>query len=292
MLHTLENDTIKITADTRGGELHSITGKQAGTEFLWNGDPAYWKYRAPILFPIVGKVIDGQYRVGGKTYELPQHGLARISEFTLAEKTADSISFRLASSAASLKAYPFHFALTIAYTLGENTVTTALRVENPGGEAMPYSIGAHPAFLCPIDPADDITDCYLEFSEAETASVLPLTPRGYLSRETRPYLSSAKTLALSGELFQHDAIIFERLASKTLAIKSKRSAKSLEISIADFPFLGIWAPADGAPFLCIEPWQGHSDFDGFTGEFKDKAGVVELSPGKSHVYRYQVKIAE
>ena len=62
MIYSLENSSIKITASTHGGELHSITGKNEGTEYLWNGNPKYWKYHAPILFPIVGKVVDSKYR--------------------------------------------------------------------------------------------------------------------------------------------------------------------------------------------------------------------------------------
>lgn len=292
MRYTLENDTIKITASTKGGELHSITGKKTSTEYLWNGNKNYWKYRAPILFPIVGKVIDDRYRTDGQSYELPPHGLARISTFALLEQTKSSLAFELKSSPESLKLYPYRFALRISYTLGDHAVTTTLQVINQDTKPILFSIGAHPAFLCPIDPADRLEDCYLEFSETETASILPLAATGFISRTPQPYLNHTKQLDLKKELFHNDALIFHKLSSKTVAIKSRNNTKALTVSIDEFPWLGLWAPKDGAPFLCIEPWQGHADFDGFTGEFRDKAGIVSLAEGQAFSRSYTIAITE
>lgn len=290
MLYTLENEQIKITADTRGGELHSLTDKQTGTEYLWNGDPAHWKYHAPILFPIVGRVTGNQYRVGGKTFELPQHGLARTSDFACSEKTAASITFSLQASSQTLAVYPFQFLLEITYTLLHNGVKTTLSVKNTDTKPIIFSIGAHPAFMCPIDPAGSLSDCYLEFSENETAPILPLAPSGFLSRQKQPFLNGENKIALKKELFQNDALIFHRLKSKTIAIKSKANRKALCIDISEFPFTGIWAPAKGAPFLCIEPWHGHCDYDGFNGELADKEDTVKLAAGETFRRAYTVSV--
>ena len=86
MEYIIENSNLQIKTRTQGGEITSIFNKDNETEYLWNGDPTYWKYHAPILFPIVGKVVDSKYRVDGKVYELPQHGLARVSEFKMIDK--------------------------------------------------------------------------------------------------------------------------------------------------------------------------------------------------------------
>lgn len=290
MLYTLENEWIKITAATRGGELQSLTDKKTGTQFLWNGDPTYWKYHAPILFPIVGRVTGNQYRVDGKTFALPQHGLARTSEFTCVEKTESAVAFSLQSSPETLAVYPFQFSLRIAYTLEKNSVKTTLTVQNIDTKPLVFSLGAHPAFMCPIEPGEALTDCYLEFSEAETAPILPLAPSGFLSREKQPYLHGENKIMLHQDLFQNDALIFHRLKSKTIAIKSKKSAKALCIDISEFPFVGIWAPAKGAPFLCIEPWHGHCDYDGFSGEFADKEDTITLPAGESFHCSYAMSV--
>lgn len=292
MRYTLENEAIQISADTRGGELVALNGKKSGAAYLWNGDPAYWKYRAPILFPIVGKVIGGKYRANGKTYALPPHGLARISDFTLAEKTDRSIAFELSDSSESLAAYPYRFRLQVAYALDGNAVETTLRVENPSADTMYFCIGAHPAFMCPIDPGDLLEDCYLAFSEKETASITPLSASGYLSKAKAPFLKGTNRLALKRSLFHNDALIFDELKSKEISICSSKNDRSLTVELGDFPYVGIWAPKDGAPFLCIEPWRGHADVDGFDGELKDKPGVVALGAKEAAAFRYRIRVAE
>ena len=103
MEYILENSKLRIKARTYGGEITSILNKENKEEYLWNGNPEYWKYHAPILFPIVGKVADSKYRVNGKVYELPQHGLARVSEFSMIDKKEDEITFELKYSEESLK---------------------------------------------------------------------------------------------------------------------------------------------------------------------------------------------
>ncbi len=66
MEYTLENKNIKISTRTFGGELTSLSSKKDNTEYLWNGDEKYWKYHSPILFPIVGKVLNNKYIAEGK----------------------------------------------------------------------------------------------------------------------------------------------------------------------------------------------------------------------------------
>ena len=105
MDYTLENDYIRISASTHGGELHSIFDKKNGTELLWNADPKHWQYSSPILFPVVGKLKDDKCNILGKEYFMKNHGFARISEFVLSEKTSDSITFRLDYNEATLEVY-------------------------------------------------------------------------------------------------------------------------------------------------------------------------------------------
>ena len=60
-MHTLQNDVLKITVAECGAELKSIIALADGTEYLFDGDPTWWKYSSPVLFPIVGKVNGGKY---------------------------------------------------------------------------------------------------------------------------------------------------------------------------------------------------------------------------------------
>jgi len=290
MIYSLENSSIKITASTHGGEIHSITSKIDGTEYLWDGNPEYWKYHAPILFPIVGKVVDSKYKVNGKIYELPQHGLARTSEFSLVENNNDEITFELGYSEDTLKVYPYKFSLKSNYKLEDNTVIVTYIVENIDEMPIHFSIGSHPAFLCPIDKNDILNECYIEFDNVESSKRITLTKEGYLSNDKEVCLENTGVLKLNKELFKDDALVFEDLKSNKMTIKSNNSNKALEVDFTGFPYMGIWAPKDGAPFVCIEPWYGHADYYDFKGEFAEKEGVIELDVNKKFSCKFKVTI--
>ena len=52
----------------------------------------------------------------------------------------------------------------------------------------------------------------------------------------------------------------------------------LDIAFPDTPMLGIWTKP-GAHYVCVEPWHGIADPEGYTGEFTDKPGVFTVAPG-------------
>ncbi len=288
MEYIIENSNLQIKARTHGGEITSILNKGNQTEYLWNGDPSYWKYHAPILFPIVGKVVDSKYRVDGKIYELPQHGLARVSEFKMIDKKEDEITFELTYSEDSLKVYPYKFSLKSKYKLEGNTVRITYIVENLDDKKIYFSIGAHPAFMCPIDKSDSLNDCYIEFNKSEISTRINLTAEGYLSHDREKCLEETAKLDLSKELFKDDALVFDDLNSNKMTIKSNNNNKSLEVDFTGFPYMGVWAPKDGAPFVCIEPWFGHADYYDFNGEFSEKEGINSLEIGEKFSCTYKV----
>lgn len=292
MIYSLENSNIKITASPFGAELHSITGKKSNTEFLWNGNPDFWKYHAPVLFPIVGKVLNLKYRVDGREYTLPQHGLARVSEFELISQSDTSLEFELKYNEDSLKVYPYKFSLKISYTLLETGVKIGYTVGNLDDKKIYFSIGAHPAFMCPIEKDEVLEDYYFEFNKNETSSIMLLNEMGNFTRERSPYLNNENKIPLSKEIFKNDALVFDDLKSDTITIKSDKNNKSLAFEFTGFPYMGLWAPVSGAPFVCIEPWFGHADYADFTGEFKDKEGVIGLDIDSSFSCSYSVRITE
>ena len=62
-MQTLKNDFLTVQVSDFGAELQSIVKNDY--EYLWQGDPAFWGRRSPVLFPIVGSVWNGAYRVDG-----------------------------------------------------------------------------------------------------------------------------------------------------------------------------------------------------------------------------------
>ncbi|MBQ6130772.1 MAG: aldose 1-epimerase family protein [Selenomonadaceae bacterium] len=279
MLHTLKNGVLKIKVAERGAELKSITALADGTEYLFDSDPTWWKFSSPVLFPIVGKLVDDKYRAEGKEFSLPGHGFARTTDFWLVDATDNTLTFALESNAATLKVYPYKFRLEISFELIGSEIKVRWKVTNVDDKEIYFSIGAHPAISCPINYRENFADCYLKFNRAEKSSCIRLNANGTLSREKSPLLDGDE-LPLSYELFKNDAIVFDDLKSDEVSVCSRKSSKSITIRAKDFPYWGFWTPAQGgAPFICIEPWHGHADYEDFAGELKDKEGIIKLAAG-------------
>lgn len=294
MIYTLENEKIKITANTYGGELNNLITKEDSVEFLWNGNEAFWKYHSPILFPIVGKVLKGKYRVEGKEYELPQHGLARLREFKMIEKTDSRIVFELLWNEDTLRIYPYKFSLRLSYDLLEEGVKVGYEVknlDNLDNKDIYFSIGGHPAFMCPLFKDEKFEDYYFEFNQKETAEIMLLDKNtGYLTKDRKEFLKDQNKINLSFNLFENDALIFDSLKSNSITLKSDKNNKSLTMNFTNFPYLALWTKATGAPFVCIEPWYGHADYIDFNGDFKDKPGIERLKVNEIFKASYSLHI--
>ena len=281
MVHTLQNDFLKITVAERGAELKSITGVADGTEYLFDSDPTWWKYSSPVLFPIVGKLVNNKYRAEGKEFTLPGHGFGRTSDFWLVETSSDSITFALESNATTLSVYPYRFCLEISYKLTGKEVKVIWKVINADDKTIYFSIGAHPALRCPLVDGETFEDCYLKFNKPEKSSRIVLLASGPLSHDRIPTLDGTE-LNLNYELFKGDALIFDDLKSDEVSVCSRKSDKSITVRAKGFPYWGFWTPdRGGAPFICIEPWHGHADYFDFTGELKDKEGIRSLAVGET-----------
>lgn len=292
MLFKLENNFLLIEASSHGAELHKIHGKKNNTEFLWNGNEEYWKYHAPVLFPIVGKVVDGKYSVDGSTFELPQHGLARISDFSLIEETENSLLFELRYNNDTLKIYPYKFSLKIKYTLLDNSLKVDYIVNNIDDKKIFFSIGAHPAFMCPINENEKMDDYYFEFNKKEKASIMLLNEQGYFSHDREMFLNNENKINLYKDLFKNDALIFSGLNSNIITLKSDKHNKSVSMDFTGFPYMALWSKPTGAPFVCIEPWYGHSDYFDFNDDFSNKEGIESLLPNQEFTASYTLTFRE
>jgi galactose mutarotase-like enzyme len=287
MISSIENEFLKISAKDSGAELISIKNKKNNLEYLWQGDPQFWGRRAPVLFPIVGKLKGNKYKAEGNSFELPQHGFARDAYFDISEKQDGFLTFTLKSNAETLKVYPYKFELDIKYKLIRNKIEISYEVKNKDDKKIWFSIGAHPAFNCPIDPKLKFGDYFLEFETEENADKY-LLEDGLLNGKKEKLLNKEKKIQLTDKTFLNDAIIFKNLKSTALSLKSNSSPASLNFNFKGFPFLGIWSKP--GPFVCIEPWFGHADMVDFSGDLKDKEGIQGLDKGASFSCSYSVEI--
>jgi galactose mutarotase-like enzyme len=270
----LENASVKAGIRSRGAELCSLSSKISGLEYLWQADSAFWPRHAPILFPIVGRLKDGSFRYNDESYKLPQHGFARDLDFELVSHDKRSAQFRHVASDETMAQYPFDFELMVYYILSGNSLAIRASVTNNGKGDMPFSIGFHPAFNCPLLPEENFEDYYLEF-DRRPDSVSRLLKDGLFSGKTNPIPWQHNILPLQYSLFDQDAIVFENHGAQSVTLRNHGSAHSVQVGFQSFPYLGIWTKP-GAPFLCIEPWFGLADSESSSGNFLAKEAIISL----------------
>ena len=271
--------TPSLTASVRplGGELVSLQDS-AGTEYIWQGDPAFWSGRNPILFPIVGSLKDGRVDINGQSFEMGRHGFARQSTFTLTDRAPDFAVLELRESPESLARYPFPFVLQVRHQLLANGFSTTFAVENPGPAPLPFCIGAHTAIRCPLLGGERFEDYELVFDQPEDADTLLLTPQGLLRGGGREPMLHGGTVTLDYQTFQRlDTLIFQGLRSHRVSLRHKTAGHGVSLDFQGFPMIAFWTKP-GASFLCMEPWHGCAAYTGETGRFQDKPHVLTLAP--------------
>lgn len=276
----LENEFLTLEVNEHGAELSRIRDKQANREVLWNGDPKFWNRHAPLLFPNVGKTFRNIARYGGKEYPTKQHGFARDSEFTLTRQTEDTLVYTLTSSPESKRVYPYDFRLEAGFTLHGREIRVFWRVTNTGKETMYFTIGAHPAFNVP--------EAYeFDFGDLEAVRYHLLDSSGTMLPETYTLPLKDGKCPFRADMFDNDALIVDdQIERVSLLIEGKAY---VTVRCPSFPSFGIWSKP-GAPFVCLEPWQGRCDDFGFTGDMREKKNVTSLSPDAVFEQSYTVTV--
>lgn len=277
----LENQILRASIQHKGAELTSLIKKENGEEYLWQADPAYWNRHAPVLFPIVGRLKDNRFEYNGKSYILGQHGFARDSSFACIQVSSDSAIFRLTGSDLESIVYPFDFEFEVQYSLDGNTLHQQFTCLNKGTEVMYFSFGGHPAFN-----ADPIDACELHFSPGLEHDVFALS--GGCIMDTPVSHLNTSNIALNAHSFDSDALIFNNLKNTIISLNQHKTEK-LRVHTDHMPYLGIWSKP-GAPFVCIEPWDGVADFENHDGNIKTKRGIISLDPQKRFTNGFKIEI--
>ncbi|MBX9797513.1 aldose 1-epimerase family protein [Sphingomonas sp.] len=271
----ISSGTLSAAINPLGAELSSLTDGE-GRELMTDADPAFWTGRAPILFPVVGRVRDDRIVVDGVPHPMPKHGFARAMPFALVEAGAAAARFRLTDSEATRVHYPFAFALDLDFALAGATLTMTATVTNPAGTPLPMSLGWHPAFAWPLPYGAARAAHRLAFAMAEDGPMKRITPAGYSTPRPAPNPVDGAVLPLADALFTDDALVWDPVASRALRY-GPAEGPWLDIGW-DGPRLGVWTKP-GARYVCVEPWHGIADPEDFAGDFAVKPGIVTLAPG-------------
>jgi galactose mutarotase-like enzyme len=272
----LRSPDLSVEIDPLGAEL-SILRDAAGRDLLWNGDAAVWAGRAPVLFPIVGALAGGAYRLGGRAFPLGRHGFARGKAFRVLEHTSQDALLRLTADSSTLEVYPFPFELDVRFTLADATLAVRMEVRNTGMQNLPASLGFHPGLRWPLPYGQPREEHFIELDSEEPDPVRRVDAAGLVTPQGHPTPIAGRQLALEDSLFRDDALIFDRIRSRSVTYGASRGPR-IRVGFPDAPFLGVWTKP-GAPFICIEPWHGLADAQGFSGEIWDKAGMRSVAPG-------------
>ena len=278
---TLKNEKLTVTINPYGAELHSIKANDTAREYLWQGEPSVWNGRAPLLFPIAGRLKKDSYIHHYKIYSLPKHGFARRSAFDVVATDTAKAVFSLTDNPKTLASYPFHFELNAEYALSDQTLTVTNRVRNTGNDTMYFSLGAHPAFNIKVGDA-------VVFEEKEDFTTALFDSFGLMDGE-KTLAKDTDTIVIDAHIFDNDAIFFENLKSQSAKIVAQNGEEVLKMTYGKVPYLGLWAKP-GAPYVCIEPWHGIADTPNVSGELEEKPYIVSLEPNHEFVFTYTIEI--
>lgn len=266
----LQNEELKVQIREMGAEIQSIMTKE-GRECIWNGDPTFWKGRAPHLFPICGRLRDNKYLYEGNEYTLGSHGFAKLMEFE-AEKISDTCAvFTLNETEATLVNYPFAFEFKIKYTLNGRTVDVEYAIRNKNDKTMYFSVGAHEGYMC----EGGIENFYIEFEKNVTLDSYEVVGP-IVSHNTTRVLENSNILPLKNDYFKVDALVFKDIDFDGLTIKKNDGTLNAKVDFKGFQNLLIWT-IPGAPYVCIEPWHGFPDFTDTDYVFETKFGIQKLN---------------
>ena len=270
------NGTLSAAINPHGAELSSLTDGD-GRELMTDADPRFWTGRAPILFPVVGRPSGETIRIDGRAYPMKQHGFARHRDFAVVEAGATRAVFALEDDAATRAVYPFAFRLEVAFEVRGATLAVEVTVANPAADATLYaSFGFHPAFAWPLPYGRARGDHRITFAADEPGRLKAIAADGTIAAHAVESPLDGRVLHLKDVLFAHDALVWAPVASQAVRYGAA-DGPQLDIAFPDTPMLGIWTKP-GAAYVCVEPWHGIADPEGYRGEFRDKPGVFAVAP--------------
>ena len=219
---------------------------------------------------------------------MAQHGFARNMDFSLQKVNDKQLIYVLKSTTETRKQFPLDFELSIGYRLNQNKLTTEYKVLNPGSDELIFSIGAHPAFNCPINSGKKRSDYKLVLNKPEIAH-RQLIDGGIRNGITRLILDDQSEISITDDLFDEDALIFDNLSSNAITIREGEEPV-LTMNFEGFPYFGIWSMSPESPFVCLEPWFGIADHKDHNQNFLEKEGVIRLKSGESFQSEYHIVI--
>lgn len=271
MLYTIRNEFLSVTVQTAGGCMSSVIYLPTGEERLWQGGE-FWAGRDVVIFPIVGHA--GEYEALGGKYTPKSHGVARYSEFTLADLGESHITLTLVSNGETKKTYPYGFELSVTYKLEGKTLSVTYFVRSQSGK-MPFYVGGHPGLKAPGGEA------FIEFENTENPVVYPIgggaSVINGLNRfvANKAFFKECRTFQL-GSLTGGDIYAYTRDGYRYTFNSS-------------CPVFAFWSNPEGGDYVCVEPWWGINDFDAAPREITLKP-FINFTDEQGSIFTYRLTV--
>lgn len=287
---TLENDRLLIEVNRQGSELSRIYDKKKNREVLWNASPDIWPRYAPVLFPFIGNCFRGEYCYEGVTRAMTPHGFARDLAFTCTRVTDSEVWYRLEDTAETFRNYPFHFCLELGHRLEGNRITVLWKVTNTDTKELLFMLGGHPAFRTP--EGSSIYDFTFNFHQKSKLHYEAPNENGYVDSEKQGSitLEDGKIPLTKGFFTKTLTYIFDQAQIDQVSLLLPGGEPYVTLHTPGIPYLGVWTKEETHPFVCLEPWFGRCADDGFTGELKDRTGIICLGVGEGFQADYVIEI--
>jgi galactose mutarotase-like enzyme len=209
----------------------------------------------PILFPICGQLVDGKYELGGKTYKMRNHGVARNNAWEVVETNTDgkaSITLSLKSNEATKKEFPFDFELLFTYVLEDGKLLIEQAYMNDSDEAMPMYAGFHPYFAAASKDIAYETDA-TEYLDHNDLVIKPYTGRLDLTNMV-------------------ESAMFNNAKKHQVSFELPGMNRKIKLEYGEvFDYVVVWSVKD-KPFVCVEPWMGKNE------AFNSGDGLVLVKP--------------
>lgn len=275
----VKSNEIQLEVSKMGAEIQSLTlnGKQR----FWTGNPEFWAGKAPVLFPVCGRMRTKKYFYEGKEYQMPAHGFAKISEFEPVEIKENQITFLLKWNDETLAIYPFKFEFYLTYKLENNNLKVIRKVVNCGENKMYFSLGSHESYLL----EGNIEDYCLRFEKEENFHSIVVDGDALITDKIDNFGDNTNKLQLGYYLVKNDTAVFANLNSRKVDLL--RNNEKYATLIYDAPNFLIWT-RENAPFVCLEPWFNLPDTNLSNKILIEKPGMLTLEKEQSFISEYTI----
>lgn len=253
------NSWLKVCPE-RGGIIiaYGVNGK----EMLYLDLDTFYDEKAnirggiPILFPICGQLTSGSYEHRGRSYTMKNHGVARISKWTVINKEdrdQASLTIKLESNEETRKIYPFDFELIFTYILKDGKLQILQQYKNNSNEEMPIYAGFHPYFYTKNKNIKYITDATKYYD---------------LNDNTMKDYTGALDIS-----FMKESAVFTDAKERSISFQVEDLNSTINMQFGEeFKYIVLWS-VENKDFVCVEPWMA------MTNSFNTKQDIYYVESG-------------